>query len=183
VTFEGVELQRLRQRELRRMRGRMQMVFQDPRSSLDSRMTAAAQVAEPLELKGDLGRQQRRDRVTELLEMVGFDPQSASRYPHEFSGGQQQRVGIARALASGRSVCSARSRRAARSSARLSVGSSWATCPGGGSSSSTSRQAFDQFEHRSSVRTWMYRIATNASLSALGRNRRGQHLFNAADGA
>jgi oligopeptide/dipeptide ABC transporter ATP-binding protein len=99
VTFEGVALEKVRPRVLRQIRPQMQMVFQDPRSSLDPRMKVFDIVAEPLRLRAKLGRTAYRERVVELLEMVGFDPASAGRHPHEFSGGQQQRVGIARALA------------------------------------------------------------------------------------
>jgi ABC-type microcin C transport system duplicated ATPase subunit YejF len=77
----------------------MQIVFQDPYSSLDPRMTVGNIVAEPLVVHGVGNRRERRSRVAELLEVVGFDPRYTNRYPHEFSGGQRQRIGIARALA------------------------------------------------------------------------------------
>jgi oligopeptide transport system ATP-binding protein len=99
VLFEGRDLTALRGAELRRMRRRLQIVFQDPYSSLDPRMTVGRIVAEPLEVHGIGTRREREARVQELLERVGFDPGYARRYPHEFSGGQRQRVGIARALA------------------------------------------------------------------------------------
>jgi ABC-type oligopeptide transport system ATPase subunit len=99
VLFEGRDLTKLRGGELRRMRRRLQIVFQDPYSSLDPRMTVGRIVAEPLEVHGIGTRRDREARVRELLERVGFDPDYAKRYPHEFSGGQRQRVGIARALA------------------------------------------------------------------------------------
>jgi len=100
VTFDGTDLAALSRREMRGMRRRAGMVFQDPFASLDPRRTVAQTVAEPLEVHGlRSGRRERAARVGELLELVGLEPAVAGRYPHEFSGGQRQRVGIARALA------------------------------------------------------------------------------------
>ena len=99
VRFLGRELTRLRGAELRRMRRQMQIVFQDPYSSLNPRMTVGKIVAEPLQTHGIGTRRSRRASVAHLLELVGFDPAYTNRYPHEFSGGQRQRIGIARALA------------------------------------------------------------------------------------
>jgi oligopeptide transport system ATP-binding protein len=99
VLFDDVELTELKGEGLRRMRRRMQLVFQDPHSSLDPRMTVGDIVAEPLVIHGVGSRSERRARVRELLDTVGFDPSFTNRYPHEFSGGQRQRIGIARALA------------------------------------------------------------------------------------
>ncbi|MGY1840911.1 MULTISPECIES: ABC transporter ATP-binding protein [unclassified Modestobacter] len=100
VTFDGTDVTALNARDLRRLRRRAGMVFQDPFASLDPRRTVAQTVAEPLEVHGlHAGRRERAARVGELLELVGLDPAVAGRYPHEFSGGQRQRVGIARALA------------------------------------------------------------------------------------
>jgi oligopeptide transport system ATP-binding protein len=100
LTFEGRDITRLSQRAVRPMRRRMQMVYQDPFSSLDPRMTVRAIVGEPLIVHGlAKGRPAHRARVGELLEMVGLRPDIYNRYPHEFSGGQRQRIGIARALA------------------------------------------------------------------------------------
>jgi oligopeptide transport system ATP-binding protein len=101
VRFMGRELTELPRGELRKQRREMQIVFQDPYSSLNPRMTVGAIVAEPLVVHGIGSRGSRRARVRELLEVVGFDPTFTNRYPHEFSGGQRQRIGIARALALG----------------------------------------------------------------------------------
>jgi oligopeptide transport system ATP-binding protein len=84
---------------LRRMRRRMQMIFQDPYASLNPRMTVGSIIGEPLEVHNILKRSERRERVKELLEIVGLNPYFVNRYPHEFSGGQRQRIGVARALA------------------------------------------------------------------------------------
>ena len=99
VVFDGRELTTLGREELRRMRREMQIVFQDPYSSLDPRMTVGDIVAEPLVIHGIGTRRDRSARIRELLDVVGFNPTYTNRYPHEFSGGQRQRIGIARALA------------------------------------------------------------------------------------
>jgi oligopeptide transport system ATP-binding protein len=99
VKFEGVELTELGREELRRMRREMQIIFQDPYSSLDPRMTVGDIVGEPLIVHGIGSRKERALRIRELLDLVGFNPSFTNRYPHEFSGGQRQRIGIARALA------------------------------------------------------------------------------------
>ena len=99
VRFEGRELTTLGREEMRKVRREMQIVFQDPYASLDPRMTVGDIVAEPLAVHGIGSRRDRRSRVRELLDVVGFDPSFVNRYPHEFSGGQRQRIGIARALA------------------------------------------------------------------------------------
>ena len=99
VRFEGTELIGLGREELRKMRREMQIVFQDPYSSLDPRMTVGDIVGEPLIVHGIGTRKDRGIRIRELLDVVGFDPSFTNRYPHEFSGGQRQRIGIARALA------------------------------------------------------------------------------------
>ena len=99
IRFDGKELTELGREELRRMRREMQIVFQDPYASLDPRMTVGDIVAEPLVVHSIGTKKDRRARVRELLDVVGFDPSYTNRYPHEFSGGQRQRIGIARALA------------------------------------------------------------------------------------
>ena len=93
-----LDVLRLGRRDLRVLRRRTAMVFQDPYASLDPRRTVAASVAEPLAIHG-LHRDRRRERVAELLDLVGLGAPFAERYPHQLSGGQRQRVGIARALA------------------------------------------------------------------------------------
>jgi peptide/nickel transport system ATP-binding protein/oligopeptide transport system ATP-binding protein len=99
VLFEGRELTTLSGAELRALRARMQMIFQDPYGSLSPRRTIAQIVAEPLEVFG-IGRteRERRDRVAELLTQVGLSPSFMDRHPRQFSGGQRQRIGIARAI-------------------------------------------------------------------------------------
>lgn len=99
VLFEGRDLASVSGRELRETRRRVQMVFQDPFSSLDPRKSVGQILSEPLRIHRIGDRRSRPGRVAELLDMVGLRPEMASRYPHEFSGGQRQRVGIARALA------------------------------------------------------------------------------------
>ena len=99
VEIDGVEVTDLAGEELRRIRPRMQMIFQDPQASLNPRMTVGTIVAEPLDEHGGMTRRQKRDRVAELMDAVGLNRNYVNRYPHEFSGGQRQRIGIARALA------------------------------------------------------------------------------------
>jgi oligopeptide transport system ATP-binding protein len=100
IHFEGADLTRLDQAELRARRRRLQMIFQDPYGSLNPRMTVEDLVGEAIDIHHlASSREERRRRVSDLLEAVGLDPAYARRYPHEFSGGQRQRIGIARALA------------------------------------------------------------------------------------
>jgi len=100
ILFEGRDLTKLGADELRAVRRRLQVIFQDPYSSLNPRMTVGEIIAEPLHVHGIVrGAGARRDRVRDLLRQVGLLPQHAGRYPHQLSGGQRQRVGIARALA------------------------------------------------------------------------------------
>ncbi len=99
VRFRGEELIGKRGRELRALRRKIQIVFQDPYASLNPRMTVQSIVAEPMIIHGTRTRRDATKRVRELMELVGLKPEHASRYPHEFSGGQRQRIGVARALA------------------------------------------------------------------------------------
>ena len=99
VVFDGVDLEAASAAELRALRPRMQMIFQDTHSSLNPRLNIGRSIAEPLLEHTELTRAERRGRVAELMSVVGLDPKLAARMPHEFSGGQRQRVGIARALA------------------------------------------------------------------------------------
>jgi oligopeptide transport system ATP-binding protein len=99
VTFDGRELTALDDAELRPLRRHMQMVFQDPFSSLNPRMTVGDAIAEPMLAHGLATRQDCRAKAAELLGLVGLNPGMLGRFPHEFSGGQRQRIGIARALA------------------------------------------------------------------------------------
>jgi oligopeptide transport system ATP-binding protein len=99
VVFEGMDLTKSKAKTLRKMRRRMQMIFQDPYASLNPRMTVGSIIGEPLEVHGIGNKKERQERVQELLKIVGLNPYFINRYPHEFSGGQRQRIGIARALA------------------------------------------------------------------------------------
>jgi len=99
IVFDGTDISGYKGRELTAMRRRMQMIFQDPYSSLDPRQTAGGTVSEPLEIHNVGTPKERRERVRELLSIVGLNPDYGDRYPHEFSGGQRQRIGVARALA------------------------------------------------------------------------------------
>jgi oligopeptide transport system ATP-binding protein len=99
VYFEGVDLCTMASDHLRSTRQRMQIIFQDPFDSLDPRMTAGEIVAEPLRVHTRIRGRELREKIAELLQIVGLDPSMKDRYPHQFSGGQRQRLGIARALA------------------------------------------------------------------------------------
>jgi peptide/nickel transport system ATP-binding protein len=101
VTFEGEKLGELKKQELRGLRKKMQIIFQDPFASLNPRMRIKEIITEPLVIHGLAKRKELDERGAALLEKVGLSPDSLRRYPHEFSGGQRQRIGIARALASG----------------------------------------------------------------------------------
>jgi len=98
VRFEGTELTTLSNREMRPVRRHLQIVFQDPYASLNPRLPVNDIIAEPLKIHG-LYEHTGKERVAELLRLVGLNPEHGNRYPHEFSGGQRQRIGIARALA------------------------------------------------------------------------------------
>jgi peptide/nickel transport system ATP-binding protein len=98
--YDGIDMQTLSASELKKLRKHIQIVFQDPYSSLNPKLTIGAAIAEPLLVHNILpGKQQRRDKVIELLEKVNLSAEHYHRYPHEFSGGQRQRIVIARALA------------------------------------------------------------------------------------
>jgi oligopeptide/dipeptide ABC transporter ATP-binding protein len=97
VEFDGVDVLHAKERALRMLRRRMQIVFQDPYASLDPRMTVEAIISEPLRVHGRY-RNGGKTRVKELMELVGLNPEHVNRFPHEFSGGQRQRIGVARAL-------------------------------------------------------------------------------------
>jgi oligopeptide transport system ATP-binding protein len=99
VNFDGQDLTQLDGGAMRRMRRHLQMIFQDPYASLNPRMTVGSIISEPMQIHNLVPKNQRNQRVQELLETVGLNPYFANRYPHEFSGGQRQRIGVARALA------------------------------------------------------------------------------------
>lgn len=99
IIFGGTNLSEVTGGDLRRMRRKMQMIFQDPYASLNPRMTVGSIIAAPLEVHNVARGKEKHERVQELLQMVGLNPYFVNRYPHEFSGGQRQRIGIARALA------------------------------------------------------------------------------------
>ena len=99
VHFQGADLAAVRGAPLRQMRRKMQMIFQDPYASLSPRMSVLGIVGEPMEVHRVASGKEKKDRVAELLELVGLDPAFMNRYPHEFSGGQRQRIGLARSLA------------------------------------------------------------------------------------
>lgn len=99
ILYQGVDLAKLSVKEMMPYRRKLQMIFQDPYTSLNSRMTVLDIIAEPMDIFNLAAGEERKQRVFELLELVGLTPAHANRYPHEFSGGQRQRVGIARALA------------------------------------------------------------------------------------
>jgi oligopeptide/dipeptide ABC transporter ATP-binding protein len=100
VSFDGQEITRLKGAQLKAIRRDVQMIFQDPYSSLNPRKTVGASIAQPFVVHGlAKGKGERKRAVQELMEMVGLNPEHYNRYPHEFSGGQRQRIGVARALA------------------------------------------------------------------------------------
>lgn len=99
VIFDGVDLFELSRKDMRETRHRMQIIFQNPDASLNPRMRIGDSIAEPLKLYNTASREKRDEKVMELIEMVGLNPEHANRYPHELSGGQNQRAVIARILA------------------------------------------------------------------------------------
>ncbi|WP_067137156.1 ABC transporter ATP-binding protein [Microtetraspora malaysiensis] len=101
IRYRGEDIHRLSRAGLKALRRKIQIVLQDPYTSLDPRMTVGDIVAEPLAVHGEGTPAERRNRTRELFELIGLNPDHVNRYPHEFSGGQRQRIGIARALALG----------------------------------------------------------------------------------
>jgi len=99
VIFDGVDISRISQRQMRQYRKKIQMIFQDPYASLNSRMTVGDIIGEPLDIHKIAQGEERQKIIWNLLERVGLNKEHANRYPHEFSGGQRQRIGIARSLA------------------------------------------------------------------------------------
>jgi oligopeptide transport system ATP-binding protein len=99
IIFDGAEIGKMSESELKPFRKRMQMIFQDPYASLNSRMTVGDIIGEPIDIHNIASGQERQQMIYDLLERVGLSKDHASRYPHEFSGGQRQRIGIARSLA------------------------------------------------------------------------------------
>jgi oligopeptide transport system ATP-binding protein len=99
VYYEDVDLVTLKSEDMRKMRRKVQMIFQDPYASLNPRMTVGEIIGEPLQVHNAASKSEMQDRVAQLLELVRLNPSFSVRYPHEFSGGQRQRIGIARALA------------------------------------------------------------------------------------
>jgi oligopeptide/dipeptide ABC transporter ATP-binding protein len=99
ITFDGMDVSQMTKSQLQSLRRQMQIIFQDPYSSLNPRMTANQIIGDPMDIHGVYGGREREERIAYLLEKVGLTPEQGRRYPHEFSGGQRQRIGIARALA------------------------------------------------------------------------------------
>ena len=99
ILFEGTDVRGLTNEQMRKFRKQMQIVFQDPMSTLDPRWTIDKVLAEPLKIHTGMNQKEISDRIVQLLEVVGLSPFHAHKYPHEFSGGQRQRIGIAKALA------------------------------------------------------------------------------------
>jgi oligopeptide/dipeptide ABC transporter ATP-binding protein len=98
IYLDDHDIFKIRGKDLKRMRKRVQMIFQDPHSSLSPRRTIGQTISEPLVIHGGFSKQERRAKVFEMLRLVGLQPEDYDRFPHEFSGGQRQRIGIARAL-------------------------------------------------------------------------------------
>jgi len=99
IHFDGTDLTKVKGKQLRQTRQKIQMVFQDPYASLNPRMSVQSIISEPLVIYNTVPRKERKERVAELMNMVGLNPVLMNRYPHEFSGGQRQRIGLARSIA------------------------------------------------------------------------------------
>ena len=119
IRFDGTDITKLSERDLKPYRRRMQIIFQDPYASLDPRTPIGSSIGEGLRIHGMGTAAERRDKVAKIMELVGLQPYHARRYPHEFSGGQRQRIGIARALVA--RARSARLRRAGQRARRVSI--------------------------------------------------------------
>jgi len=99
IYFEGNDITHLNQKEMKKFRREMMIIYQDPFGSLDPRMTIGSTIAEPMEVHNIVSKEEKENKIIELMEKVGLTQDQINRYPHEFSGGQRQRIGIARALA------------------------------------------------------------------------------------
>jgi oligopeptide transport system ATP-binding protein len=99
IIFEGIDIAKLNEKEMIKVRRKLQMIFQDPYASLDPRLTVEDIVKEPMEIHNLYKPNERKERATYILNLLGLDPEHLTRFPHEFSGGQRQRIGLARALA------------------------------------------------------------------------------------
>jgi oligopeptide/dipeptide ABC transporter ATP-binding protein len=99
ILFDGIDILQLKKKKMRRLRPRMQMIFQDPDASLNPRMKIGDSIAEPLKLQCHLNKSESKEKVSELIETVGLNPEHGNRYPYQLSGGQNQRVVLARVLA------------------------------------------------------------------------------------
>jgi oligopeptide transport system ATP-binding protein len=99
IIFEGIDIAKLNENEMKKVRRKLQMIFQDPYASLDPRLTVEDIVKEPMEIHNLYKPSERKERATYILNLLGLDPEHLTRFPHEFSGGQRQRIGLARALA------------------------------------------------------------------------------------
>lgn len=100
IFFDGVDITHLKQKQMKEIRKKMMIIYQDPYGSLDPRMTIGSAIAEPIEVHNLAEtKEEKENKIVELMEKVGLTPDQINRYPHEFSGGQRQRIGIARALA------------------------------------------------------------------------------------
>jgi oligopeptide transport system ATP-binding protein len=128
VVFDDVDLVKLKGNDLRKMRRKMQMIFQDPYASLNPRMTISEIIGEPLVVHNVASGKDVEQRVEHLLELVGLSPTFANRFPHEFSGGQRQRIGVARALALQPSSSSVTNRSPWTCPSRRRWSTCWKTC-------------------------------------------------------